>query len=56
VREATEGRGGLPVKDWVLKMFPIGEGFGEVMKEGCKEGNRFVFLFFSSFFVSGLLC
>jgi hypothetical protein len=31
VRAATEGRGGLPVKDWVVKAFPIGKGVGEVM-------------------------
>jgi hypothetical protein len=56
MREATEGRGGLPVKDWVVKMFPIGKGVGEVKEEGGKEGNSFIFLFFSSSQIVGLLC
>jgi hypothetical protein len=48
MREATEGRGGLPVKDWVVKAFPIDKGVSEVMEEGHKEGDSSVFLFFSS--------
>jgi hypothetical protein len=56
VRVATEGRGGLPVKDWVVKVFPIGKGVSEVMKEGGKEGNSFLFVFSSSFQVVSLLC
>ena len=44
MREATKGRAGLPVKDWVLKTFPLSEGVGEVMEEGGKGRCSVVFL------------
>jgi hypothetical protein len=56
VRVATVGRGGLPVKDWVVKTFPIGKGVGEMVEERGKEGDSFVFVFSSSFRLVGLLC
>jgi hypothetical protein len=56
VREATLGRGGLSVKDWIVKVFPVGEGVSEVMEEGGEKGGCFVFLFFSSAKVFSLLC
>jgi hypothetical protein len=56
MREATKGRGGLPVKDWVVKVFPIGKGVSEVMEEGGEKGDSSVFLFFSSSKIVSLLC
>jgi hypothetical protein len=55
MREATKGRGGLPVKNWVIKVFLIGKGVSEVMKEGGEEGDSSVFLFFSSSKIVSLL-
>jgi hypothetical protein len=47
VREAREGRAGLPVNDRVLKTFPVREGVGESPEEG-GDGRGFkVFVCFS---------
>jgi hypothetical protein len=56
VREATLGRGGLPVKDWVVEVLPVSKGVSEVMEKGGEEGDCLVFLFFSSMKVVSLLC
>jgi hypothetical protein len=55
VRVATAGRGGLPVKDWVVKMFPEGKRVGETSEEGGEEVNSLVFAFFSSVSLVSLL-
>jgi hypothetical protein len=55
MRETSEGRGGLPVKDGVIKVFPIGERISEVTEEGGEEGCCSVFLLlFSSGMVTSL--
>jgi hypothetical protein len=54
VRVATAGRGGLPVKDWVVKAFPKGKGVGETTEEGGKGVDHLVFIFFSSVLLVGL--
>jgi hypothetical protein len=56
VRAATEGRGGLPVKDRVLETFPEGEGVSEVSKEGGQGVNGVLFVFFASVSFCSLLC
>jgi hypothetical protein len=56
MREATLGRGGLSVKDWIVKAFPVGKGVSEVMEEGGEKGGCSVFLFFSSAKVISLFC
>jgi hypothetical protein len=57
MRETSEGRGGLPVKDGVIKVFLIGEGLSEVMEEGREEGCcPIFFLLFSSAMGVSLLC
>jgi hypothetical protein len=57
MRETREGRGGLPVKDGVIKVFPIGERFSEVTEERGEEGCCSVFLLlFSSAIVVSLFC
>jgi hypothetical protein len=53
---ATAGRGGLPVKDRVVKTIPEGEGVGEPSEEGGKKVNGLVFSFFSSVLLVNLLC
>jgi hypothetical protein len=56
VRETSEGRGGLPVKDGVIVVFPIGEGVSEVMEEGREGGSCSIFLLsFSSVMIISLL-
>jgi hypothetical protein len=55
VRETTEGRGGLPVKDGVIIVLPIGERISEVMEERGEEGSCSIFLLFSSAMIVGLL-
>jgi hypothetical protein len=47
VREAREGRAGLPVDDRVLKTFPICEGIGEIPEEGGDGSGAKVFVCFS---------
>ena len=57
MRVATSGRGGLPVKDGVVKAVPEGKGVGEALEEGSEEVNGLVFSFFSSLLLcSSLLC
>jgi hypothetical protein len=56
VRVATAGRGGLPVKDRVVKTLPEGKGVGELSEEGGEEVNSLVFSFFSSVLLVNLLC
>jgi hypothetical protein len=56
VREATKGRGGLPVKDGVFETLPEGEWVGETPKEGGQEVNSSVFAFFASIPFCSLLC
>jgi hypothetical protein len=48
VREAREGRAGLPVNDRVLETFPVREGIGEVLEEGGDGRGAKVFACFSS--------
>jgi hypothetical protein len=55
VRETSAGRGGLPVKDGVIKVLPIGERISEVMEEGGEEGGSSIFLLFSSAMIISLL-
>jgi hypothetical protein len=59
MREATKGRAGLPVKDRIVKMFPVGKGVSEMMEEGEEKGGSLVFFCFSSVgmrIVINLLC
>jgi hypothetical protein len=56
VREATKGRGGLPVKDGVVKAVPEGKWVSETSKEGGQEVDSLVFVFFSSVPFFSLLC
>jgi hypothetical protein len=47
VREAREGRVGLPVNDRVLKTFPVCEGIGKIPEEGGDGSGSEVFVCFS---------
>jgi hypothetical protein len=47
VREAREGRAGLPVNDRVLKAFPVCEGVGEIPEEGGDGSSFTIFVCFS---------
>jgi hypothetical protein len=47
VREAREGRAGLPVNDRVLKTFPVCEGIGEIPEERGDGSSFKVFVCFS---------